>query len=57
MMGKFFVMIRDLWIDIFSTLEAVQFEINGMIVSLPALLFAFMVTGIVISVFWKGART
>ena len=57
MMGEFFVMIRDLWVDIFATLEAVQFEINGMIVSLPALLFAFMVTGLVIAVFWKGART
>ena len=56
-MGEFFVMIRDLWVDIFATLEAVQFEVNGMIVSLPALLFAFMVTGIVIAVFWKGART
>lgn len=56
-MGDFIVMIRDFWVAIFDTLGSVSFEVNGIIVNLSALLFAFMVTGIVISVFWKGART
>lgn len=56
-MDKAIAIVPQLWQDIFAKLETVQLDIGGMNVSLPAILFAFMVTGIVISVFWKGART
>lgn len=56
-MTEFFVMFGNLWKSIIDTLSLCTFEINGFTVSLPAVWFALLVVGLVITVFWKGAKT
>ncbi len=37
--------------------QSFSFEIGGMTINYFSLILGFLVTGFVISVFWKGART
>lgn len=56
-MGQFFTMIGNFWRSIFNLFDAYPITIYGYEVSLTGILFAFFVAGLVITVFWKGART
>lgn len=56
-MLEFFNMIRDFWSDILGRLNGVQISIGSIRVPFGGLIFAFLVVGIVVSVFWKGAKT
>lgn len=56
-MEQFFHMFVNLITSIWGVLGTVSFTVNGLPVTLSAILFAFLVVGIVINVFWKGAKT
>lgn len=49
-------LIPEFWRDIFGLLDRVTFEINGYIFSLGGLLLVMFITGIVITIFWKGGK-
>lgn len=54
---EFFRLIFDMFTKLFNVLNSIVFVINGLRVSFGAMIFAFLVLGLVITVFWKGART
>lgn len=56
-MYEFILLIRDFMMDLIGLLNAVSFSIGNTSVSYGGLIFAFLVVGIVVSVFWKGAKT
>lgn len=56
-MFEFLLFIRDFFLDLIGLLNSISFTVNGISVSYGGLLFAFLVVGIVVSVFWKGAKT
>lgn len=56
-MGQFFQMIADLWAGIIAQFDQRPLQIGNYSVSVTALIFAFIVIGFVVSLFWKGART
>ena len=56
-MSNFFVLLVNFWKSLFGLLDKVVFEINGVDISLGTLVVSFLLVGLVISVFWKGART
>lgn len=56
-MGDFFEMVVDLWKKIFGVFDAHPLDILGYKVSLTYAIFAFIVIGFVISVYWKGAKS
>lgn len=56
-MTQFFNMLGGFWKDLLQVLDKFSFDINGFSVSLPSVWFAFMVIGLVVTVFWKGAKT
>lgn len=56
-MAQFFEMIADFWGDIITLFDQRPLQIGDYSVSLTALIFAFLVIGFVVSLFWKGART
>lgn len=49
--------LRDFWVDLIGLLNSVQLSVGAINVPLGGLIFAFLVVGIVVSVFWKGAKT
>lgn len=49
--------IRDMISEFFGVLDRIVFNIGPSQVSLLQMIFVALVTGFVISVFWKGART
>lgn len=52
---EFFVsFMNDLWYTVF---ESVSFEIAGVSVSLGAIILGFLCISMIISFFWKGARS
>lgn len=55
-MEQFFELVVDFFVSVWNLFDAVVFTIGGMSVSFSALVFALLVVGIVINVFWKGAR-
>lgn len=56
-MGEFVRMIALFWRNLLNKLSMYTFEVNGLDVSIAALIFALLVIFLVVSVFWKGART
>lgn len=48
---------RDLFLDLFGVLESIQFDVNGIHINYSSLVLAFLVIGLIVAVFWKGART
>lgn len=56
-MYEFFIFFRDCLADISGMLRSFSFSIGGISVSLLDLFLGFIAMGIIISVFWKGART
>ena len=56
-MLEFVILIRDFWVDLIDLLNSIQLTVGAIKVPLGGLIFAFLVVGIVISVFWKGAKT
>lgn len=49
--------IRDMFVAFFGVLDRIVFYVGIYQVSFLQMIFAALVTGLVISVFWKGART
>lgn len=56
-MGNFFTMIADFWLSIIAVFDNHPFTIGEYEVSYFAIIFAFLVIGFVVSLFWKGARS
>lgn len=56
-MWSFILFLRDRLVDITDMLERYHFNISGMDISLLDMLIGIIAMGIIISVFWKGART
>lgn len=56
-MWSFILWIRDSFISLSTMLNAFHFNIAGMSISLLDIMIGFLAMGIVISVFWKGARS
>lgn len=56
-MYQFILFIRDFFTDLIDLLNSITFNIGNVSVSYGGLIFAFLVVGIVVSVFWKGAKT
>ncbi len=48
--------LRDCLYDLFDYLDRIIFDISGMSVSMLDIWIGFLVIGIIISAFWKGAR-
>lgn len=55
-MINFFNMIADFWRAIIAQFDKRPIQIGSWSVSVTALIFAFIVIGFVVSLFWKGAR-
>ena len=56
-MAQFFEMIADLWSGIIAQFDQRPLQIGNWSVSVVALIFAFLVIGFVVSLFWKGSRS
>lgn len=56
-MLDFFNLIRDFWVDLIGLLNSLQIPIGNISVPFGGLIFAFLVVGIVATVFWKGSKT
>lgn len=56
-MTDFFEMFAGWWRSLWGLLDSVTFEVNGMTVSYGGMIFALLATGMVISIFWRGAKT
>lgn len=55
-MKQFIEMIAGFWADIIAEFDQRPLQIGNYSVSVTALIFAFLVIGFVVSLFWKGAR-
>lgn len=56
-MWQFIIFIRNSIASISDMLNEFSFDFGGINVSLFELLIGFIALGLIISVFWKGART
>lgn len=56
-MGRFFQMFFGLWSDVISAFDDCVVSVGGYSVSYASLLFAVLGIGLIISVFWRGAKT
>lgn len=56
-MAQFFSMFAWFWGQIIGLFDTVILEADGIQASLTDILFALLVVGFVITVFWRGART
>lgn len=56
-MALFFKWMRDRFVDTSVLLDQVKFELAGIEVSYLDILIGFIAFGLVLAVFWKGART
>lgn len=55
-MLEFFTLLRNYMLAIIAEIDKHPLQIGNFRVSLFALIFAFLVISIVVSVFWKGAK-
>lgn len=55
-MIDFFHLVTAFWSAVLGKLSEVKFTMYGIDVNLLAVLVAFFIVGLVITVFWKGAR-
>lgn len=55
-MVSFFALFKDLFLDLIGILRSIPIEGFGITTSFFDVLFAMIVIGMVISIFWKGAR-
>lgn len=55
-MSDAFLLIFRFWQSLFNLLNGAVFDIGGFEVSLGGLIIAFLILGMVISVFWKGGQ-
>lgn len=56
-MGQFFSMFVDFWKSIIKLFDDRPLQIGDYQVSYFAIIFACLVIGFVVSIFWKGAKT
>lgn len=56
-MWQWILFLRDRVVDVTDVLNSFSFEIANISVSILDLLIGFILMGIILSVFWKGART
>ena len=54
---NFFVMVKDFYVGIFAALDIAVLNVSGIQVTYGSILFVVLVVGMVISVFWRGAKT
>lgn len=53
----FFELIKDFFVSIFALFDSYTFTVGNFEVSYFALVFALLVIGMVVSIFWRGAKT
>lgn len=56
-MSDAITLIFNFFIAIFDKLNGVSFTLFGITVSYMGIIIGFLITGIIVSVFWRGART
>ena len=56
-MWAFVIFIKNSIVSIADLLDRVIFNVNGVSISLFDIMLSLIVTGFIIAVFWKGART
>lgn len=56
-MEDIFYFIRDMFMGYLGVLESIVFEVNGIEVNFLSLVVAFLIVGLIVAVFWKGAKT
>lgn len=56
-MSDAITLIFNFFISIFYMLNGVSFTLFGINVSYMGIIIGFLITGIIVSVFWRGART
>lgn len=56
-MWSFVVFVKDSIVGIADLLDRVMFNVKGVNISLFDIMLGLIVTGFIIAVFWKGART
>ena len=56
-MWDWILFLRDRIVDITDLLNSFHFEIANISVSILDLILGFLFMGMIISIFWKGART
>lgn len=56
-MLEFFDLVAKFWSDIWTLFDNVIFYILDLPVSLGGILICLLIFGLVLSVFWKGAKT
>lgn len=56
-MGQFFSMVADFWKSIIMLFDDRPLIIGDYQVSYFSIIFAFLVIGFVVSLFWKGAKS
>lgn len=56
-MLDFIKLIRDFWVDLIGLLNSIQIPLGNINVPFGGLIFAFLIVGIVVTVFWKGSKT
>lgn len=56
-MGQFFTMVANLWKSIIKLFDDRPLIIGDYQVSFFSIIFAFLVIGFVVSLFWKGAKS
>lgn len=55
-MNAFFVLISDFYKDIIGLFNSTQLDGGAYQITLGSILFCCLVIGLVVSVFWKGAK-
>lgn len=56
-MLDFIILIRDFWVDLIDLLNSIEIQLGNITVPFGGLIFSFLFVGIVITVFWRGAKT
>lgn len=56
-MAQFFSLLFGFWQSIYDLLCTITFDLGGISVDYGSLIVGFLFTGMIIAVFWKGART
>lgn len=56
-MAQFFNLIAQFFREVWEKLSAVTFSAYGFSVPFTSILVVFIIIGMVINVFWKGAKT
>lgn len=56
-MYDFIVIIWRFWGNVWAELETAIIDFSGTKVSIAAIIVPFLIVGMVVAIFWKGAKT